>query len=313
MDNNQPPRAAARNDYEELRVDFLFPSTQLAAELAEPAADLLAQLLADEGYESFLPDPAGLTAYVPAARFSEEALERVRQAFPLPSPQISFSHKRIEGRDWNQEWERHYFQPIVVGDRCVIHSSFHKDVPQCEYDITIDPKMAFGTGHHATTSQVIEGLLSLPLRGRSVIDMGTGTGILAILAAMRGASPVTAIEIDPVAAQNARENVASNGHPEIDVLLGDASLLDPFARRPDDPDASDRQADVLVANINRNIVVADLPRYAAALRKGGTMLLSGFYEHDIPAVLAAATPLGLAETGHTVKGDNWTCLRLVKS
>ncbi len=284
------------NDYQAIHITITPAS--------EPAADVIAALLAPEGFESFVPDEvpgSGLTAYVRAETYDKAALEEALADFPLPGFTLAHSEEFIEGRDWNSEWEKNYFQPIVVADKCVIHSSFHTNIPKCEHDITIDPKMAFGTGHHATTSLIIEQLLALDLRGKAVTDMGTGTGILAILAAMRGASPVSAVEIDPAAEINAEENVRSNGHPEIDVRLGDASLL------PGLP-----MADLFIANINRNIITADLPSYAANLKPGGTMLLSGFYEHDIPVVLDAALPLGLTDAGHTVKGDNWTCLRLTK-
>ena len=281
------------NDYTELRVDV--------TPCDENYTDILAALLAEIGYESFVPDATGLTAYIPVGGYDEEALQVLFNEFAVDG--LKFSHKAVpvEGQDWNSEWEKHYFQPIVVGNQCVIHSSFHKDFPTCTYDIVIDPKMAFGTGHHATTSLIIEQLLSIPLDGKSVIDMGTGTGILAILAAMRGASPVTAIEIDPPAWENACDNVVTNGHPEINVLFGDATRL-----------AEVPQADLFIANINRNIITGDLPAYASVLKPGGVILLSGFYETDIPVVMEAAGPLGLRETGHTVKGDNWTCLRLVK-
>ena len=212
---------------------------------------------------------------------------------------IAVDTEVVEGRDWNAEWEKNYFQPIVVAGECVIHSTFHADVPQARYDIVIDPKMAFGTGHHATTSQVIARLLDIDLSGATVIDMGTGTGILAILAAMRGAARVVGIEIDEFAHANAVENCRLNGHPEIDLILGDASAL-----------ASAPMADVLVANINRNIITADLPAYASRLRPGGTMILSGFYEQDIPVIMAVAEPLGLTETLHTTQGDSWACLQL---
>lgn len=284
------------NDYQAIHITITPAS--------EPAADVIAALLAPEGFESFVPDEvpgSGLTAYVRAETYDKAALEEALADFPLPGFTLAHSEEFIEGRDWNSEWEKNYFQPIVVADKCVIHSSFHTNIPKCEHDITIDPKMAFGTGHHATTSLIIEQLLALDLRGKAVTDMGTGTGILAILAAMRGASPVSAVEIDPAAEINAEENVRSNGHPEIDVRLGDASLL------PGLP-----MADLFIANINRNIITADLPSYAANLKPGATMLLSGFYEHDIPVVLDAALPLGLTDAGHTVKGDNWTCLRLTK-
>lgn len=286
------------NDYIELRLDVDYPSPGQCTPTTETVTDVLAAMLADEGFESFCPDEDGLTAYIRKEQYNEKAIIDLLESLPFESLTVTAHAETVEGQDWNSEWEKHYFQPIVVGDRCVIHSSFHTGFPACEHDIVIDPKMAFGTGHHATTSQIIEQLLDLPLEGKSVIDMGTGTGILAILAAMRGASPVIAIEIDPAAEANARENVVANGHPEIDVRLGDASLLDGL------------KTDIFIANINRNIITNDIAAYAKTLRRGALMLLSGFYEQDIPVILEAAAPLGLSEVTHTVKGDNWTCLVL---
>lgn len=282
------------NDYTELRVDL--------TPCSETATDVLAAILADAGFESFVPDDEGLTAYIPKGLYNPDAIREALEAFPFPDITLACAANDIEGQDWNSEWEKNYFQPIVVDNKCVIHSSFHRDFPACEYDIVIDPKMAFGTGHHATTSLIIEQLLRRDLTGKAVIDMGTGTGILAILAAMRGASPVCGVEIDPAAFVNAQENVVTNGHPEISLLLGGAEKL-----------ADAPKADIFIANINRNIITADLNRYVEALKPGGTMLLSGFYEQDIPVVMATAAPLGLIEEGHTVKGDNWTCLRLLKN
>lgn len=288
------------NDYKEVRLDFRCAGSGTGSPELETATDVMAALLCDAGYESFEPDDKGLTAYIKAADYDGQSLAALVDGFPLEGFIIEWKEKTVEGQDWNSEWEKHYFKPIVVGDRCVIHSSFHTDYPACEHEIVIDPKMAFGTGHHATTSLIIEQLLARPMAGKSVIDMGTGTGILAILAAMLGAAAVTAIEIDPAAEVNARENVVSNGHPEINVMLGDAALLDGL------------HADVFIANINRNIITADLPAYASTMSTGGLMLLSGFYESDIPVVMEAAAPLGLAEASHTVKGDGWTCLALIK-
>ena len=156
-------------DYRELRIDI--------APCCEAATDLMAAYLADCGYESFVPDAEGLTAYIVADEYNPEAVEEVIAGFPM-EVECTFSDTLVEGEDWNSEWEKNYFKPIVVGGKCVVHSSFHRDVPQAEYDIVIDPKMAFGTGHHATTSLIIEYLLGEPLEGKSVIDMGTGTGIL---------------------------------------------------------------------------------------------------------------------------------------
>lgn len=280
------------NDYYQVRFD-IHPAP------SEDATDLLAALLGDCCFESFVPDENGLTAYVKAGDYDASAVKEAVEFCPMIED-VEIKAEFIEGKDWNSEWERNYFQPIVVGDRCVIHSSFHTDYPKLPIEIIIDPKMAFGTGHHATTSLVIEQMLSLDLTGKSVIDMGTGTGILAILAAMLGAGHVIGIEIDPMACENAAENVVSNHHPEVDIRLGDATLLDTLT-----------PADLFIANINRNIITADIASYAASLISGGVMLLSGFYEKDIPVVTAAAAPFGLSEVCHLVR-DEWTCLKMIK-
>lgn len=280
------------NDYIELRVD-LNPCD-------EAATDVLAALLAEHGYESFVPDEYGLTAYVREGDFDAEILRDVIAEMPFEGITADSRWEKVEGRDWNAEWEKNYFQPIVIDGRCVIHSSFHNDIPAADYDIVIDPKMAFGTGHHQTTTLIIRHLLGEDLNGKSVTDVGTGTGILAILAAMRGASPVNAIEIDEFAHVNAVENVALNGHGEINVILGDASTLK--ALEP---------ADILLANINRNIILNDLGRYAQALVPGGEMVLSGFYSADADIILADAEKLGLAYKSRA-SIDDWTCLVLTK-
>ncbi len=278
------------NDYRELRLDM----TPCSADIT----DVMAALLADKGYESFVPDADGLTAYIRAELFNAADVDEAIGMLPFET-RVKTSSLLVEGRDWNSEWEKNYFKPIVVGNRCVIHSSFHTDVPAAEFDIVIDPKMAFGTGHHATTSQVISALLNLDLRGKSIIDMGTGTGILAILCAMLGAERVSGVEIDRPAWENAVDNARLNGTASrLDLRLGDASLLPQLPK-----------ADLFIANINRNIITGDLPAYVASLKPGATMLLSGFYEADIPVIMAVAAPLGLTETGHTTLND-WCCLKL---
>ena len=279
------------NDYYALRLDVQPCCTD--------ATDLLAYLLGEAGYESFVPDEKGLTAYVRAELFSDDAVRNALADFPFDAI-VTASSELVEGQDWNAEWERNYFKPIVVGDRCVVHSSFHTDVPTAEFDIVIDPKMAFGTGHHATTSLILTRLLDMELSGRPLIDVGTGTGILAILAAMRGAVPVAGIEIDRFAWENACENVRLNSHPEIAMLCGDAALLEALA-----------PADVVVANINRNVILADIARYAAAMRPGATLLLSGFYETDCPMVEETAIAAGLEPCGRTTR-DSWACVELRK-
>lgn len=279
------------NDYIEARYN-LTPCDEIRT-------DLLAAVLADEGFESFVPDQTGLTAYIAETSYDpvRHSASAVAPMIPLPT-EVTAAFVRVEGRDWNAEWERNYFKPIIIGDRCVIHSSFHKDIPVCDYDITIDPKMAFGTGHHSTTSLIISRLLDADLEGRSLIDVGTGTGILAILAAMRGANPVTAVEIDEFAYINAVENVASNGHPEIRVILGDASALNDVA-----------PADFVLANINRNIILSDLHRYAERLLPDGTMMLSGFYIDDVELIEAESSRCGLRTTG-VIEHERWACVTL---
>ena len=272
---------------------------------SETATDVLAAMLADVGFESFVPDNQGLTAYIKAADWDDVVFENLINAFPLPGVALAVDCiTLVEGRDWNSEWEKNYFKPIVVGDKCVIHSSFHTDYPQCLYDIVIDPKMAFGTGHHATTSLIIEQLLSVDLQGKSVLDMGTGTGILAILAAMRGAAPVKGIEIDEAAYVNAVDNIELNATPQVKLFHGDASLLPEVT--------AGSPVDIFIANINRNVITADIASYAATMPPGATMLLSGFYVDDIPVVEAAAGLVGLSVVSYTEK-DRWTCLKLSKN
>ena len=289
------------NNYIEARIELGYVDANACCEPdLTTASDMLSAFLGEIGFESFVFENNVLTAYVRSEAFSSEAFAEVLDQLPLPQVTLSAETEEIEGRDWNHEWEKNYFQPIVVADRCVIHSTFHTDYPKCDYDIVIDPKMAFGTGHHATTSQIIAQLLEMDLIGKAVVDMGTGTGILAILAAMRGAAPVVAIEIDPAAEVNARENMVLNHQAQIDLRLGDATMLEGC------------RADVFIANINRNIILNDLEAYAATLNRDAIMILSGFYESDIPMLEARAAAFGLEYVRHTTQGDNWACLVLRK-
>ncbi len=267
---------------------------------SEDITDLLAAFLADLGYESFEPDGSGLTAYVQASEYSEDAISEILLDFPMETS-ISFTSEFIESQNWNEEWEKHYFQPIVIAGECVVHSSFHKDIPEATYDILIDPKMAFGTGHHATTSQMMRYILDMKvMEGKTVIDMGTGTGILAILCKMRGAGSVTGIEIDPGAFENAVENAALNSQA-IDFICGDASTLD-----------NCEPSDIFLANINRNVITTDIAKYAEKIKSGGVLLLSGFYTSDIPIIMATAEPLGFTLDKTSEEGDHWAALRLTK-
>lgn len=280
------------NDYYRVRIDV--------AECTKDITDLAAAYLADAGFESFEPDSTGLTAYIKreagdGVKIAEESLSD----FPMESD-FKITGEVIEGEDWNEEWEKNYFKPILIEGRCVIHSTFHREVPEAEYDIVIDPKMAFGTGHHDTTSQMVKHILDLPLQGKSVIDMGTGTGILGILAAMRGAERVIGIEIDEAAYENAKENVTLNG-VKMELIHGDATALSGL-----------EPADYLFANINRNIILGDIDRYAGRLKSGGEMLLSGFYDTDIAMIAEAASRYNLREETRLVSDARWVALRLIK-
>ncbi|MDE6480770.1 MAG: 50S ribosomal protein L11 methyltransferase [Muribaculaceae bacterium] len=266
---------------------------------SEDITDLLAAFLADYGYESFEPDDSGLTAYVQAAEFSENNIKEIVDDFPMNTA-ISYTSEFVESQNWNEEWEKHYFQPIVIAGEVVVHSSFHKNIPEAHYDILIDPKMAFGTGHHATTSQMMRYILDFEMQGKSVIDMGTGTGILAILCMMKGASSVTGIEIDPGAFDNALENAALNKQA-VDFILGDASALEGL-----------EPADIFLANINRNVITSDIERYSKKIKDGGVLLLSGFYSSDIPVIMESAAPLGFTIDKTSEEGDHWAAIRLIK-
>lgn len=279
------------NDYIQVRFDF------------EPCldfeCDILSSLLCDEGYESFVPDENGLTAFIKKELFNEDNINSVIASYPFSS-KISHSIELVPGQDWNSVWEKNYFQPITYEDRCIIHSSFHKGVPKLEYNILIDPRMAFGTGHHETTGLMLKRILNTDMQGVSVLDMGTGTGILAILAAMRGASKVVGVEIDPPAYDNAVDNVKLNNHSEIEIRLGGAETV------------TEKEAfDFVFANINRNIILGDIDKYAAALKSGGSMFLSGFYLEDVHMLVEAANKYGLKKVS-VIDQKNWANIHLVK-
>ena len=266
----------------------------------ETVNDVLAAVLGEAGFESFVESEGGLTAYIQQALCDENTIKDAIADFPLPDTEISYTYVEAEDKDWNEEWEKNFFQPIVIGDRCVIHSTFHNDVPQAEYDIVINPQMAFGTGHHETTSLIIGELLDSDLQGKSLLDMGCGTSILAILARMRGASPCTAIDIDEWCVRNSLENIALNGVDNIAVSQGDASSL-----------KSKGPFDMVIANINRNILLADMKHYIARMNPGAELLMSGFYIDDIPVIREEAERNGLHFVHHREK-NRWAAVKFRK-
>ena len=265
----------------------------------ETVNDVVSALAGEIGFESFVENETGILAYVQQDLFDEESLKQMIQDFPIPDSQITYEIKEAEDKDWNEEWEKNFFQPIVIGDRCCIHSTFHHDVPQTEYEILINPQMAFGTGHHETTSSILSELLDADLKGKSVLDMGCGTSILAILASKRGAHPITAIDIDDWCVNNSRDNIQLNGIDNITVELGDARLLE--GRAP---------FDVIIANINRNILLADMDKYAACMHQGSELYMSGFYVEDIPFIQSKAESLGMEFVHHREK-NRWVAVKFI--
>ncbi|MDR2086815.1 MAG: 50S ribosomal protein L11 methyltransferase [Dysgonamonadaceae bacterium] len=261
--------------------------------------DVLSALLADIGFESFMETGKGLDAFVPEKNYSEAAIAGVLENFPLPDVQVRYSVERIKSVDWNEAWEKHFFQPVIIDNQVIIHSSFHKDIPQLPYDIVIDPKMAFGTGHHATTSLMVSYLLEQDLNNRSFLDMGCGTAVLAILASKKGAHPATAIDNDEWAYKNALENIRLNNTPSIRVAHGDANLLEK------------ESYDIIFANINRNILLNDIHRYVQSMRPGASLFMSGFYTDDRAVITCACNKYNLSFISSREQSD-WTAIHFKK-
>ncbi len=264
----------------------------------EPWTDIFIAELAEAGFESFTEDEQGFKAYIPSCHYPAEMVKSIFESKrPLSPEKLSWQVVRIGGKNWNAVWESN-FQPVVIDDRCHIRAPFHEAKDSIEYEIIIEPKMSFGTGHHETTSLVVKWLLETDLKGKSVLDMGCGTGILAILAAKMGADRVTAIDNYIYAWENTLENAERN-HVSMKVLHGDASLL------------GKESFDVVIANITRNVLLEDMPAYNKVLNKGGVIFLSGFLSFDKDAIFAAGNSLGLQYAGEKTLKD-WVSLKLVK-
>ncbi len=261
----------------------------------QTAIDILVAELGDVGFESFTENPDGVEAYIQKKDWNTNLLDGIQI---LRSEEVSFSYevKEIEQVNWNEEWEKN-FEPIVVDGQVSVRAPFHKN-PQLKYDIVIEPKMSFGTGHHETTHLMIEHLLQMDLKGKKVLDMGCGTGILAIFSEMKGAADVDAIDIDSWCYENSLENVERNHCKNISVSEGDANLLKPQAY------------DLIIANINRNILLNDMLIYAKSLKENGTILLSGFYNEDIEKINEVAVLYGL-HLEKKLERNNWVGLKYV--
>ena len=267
-----------------------------ALESAEINADMVRDILVAElgalDFESFINTQDGLEAYVQEDAFDEESLNNL-YIFDNPDFVIKMEVKTIEQQNWNAEWEKS-FSPIEVNGRCFVRAPFH-DKKHVEYDIVIEPKMSFGTGHHETTHQMIAHLLEIDVRGKRVLDMGCGTGILAILACMKGASTITAVDIDDWAFQNTLENVRNNQCSQIIVKKGGAQLL------------NNHEYDLILANINRNILLNDMEAYTGSMRSGSFIVFSGFYSADINIIDQKARNIGMRLLRQSEK-NGWVAL-----
>lgn len=260
--------------------------------------DLLISALGDIGFDTFEETEDGFNAYVPVDSFSDEVLTQVLNPFYEQFP-FSFSINFIEQKNWNEVWESN-FEPIVIGDQIYVRATFHQPKPEVKYEIVIDPKMAFGTGHHQTTAMVLQLMLTEDFAGKKVLDMGCGTGILAIMAAKLNADSITAIDYDPVCYESTIENAQLNNINNIVALCGSKEAIPA------------EQYDTILANINRNILLDQMDRYAEVLKPGGTIFFSGFYETpDLQIITDAANLLGLNYIAHKTDKD-WVAAKFVK-
>lgn len=261
--------------------------------------DMLVDTLGNEGpYESFVETKEGLQAYVQAPQYDPQWLAAMVEAFPVP---LKYTVTEMEDKDWNSEWEKGHEAVLVKADNgstLWVRAPFHPHRDDVDYELIIEPKMSFGTAHHPTTYMMLSYVSELDMVGKRVLDMGCGTAVLGILAKMRGAAYVEGVDVDEWAYRNALENAASNG-VDLTLRLGDASTLQ-------------GRFDVVIANINRNILLNDMDRYAAVLIPGGTLLLSGFYEADEKALVAKANTLGMTLKGNKTR-EQWAALELKKN
>ena len=271
-------------------LEFSFRLTPASSDVE----DVLESVLADAGFDSFVKSDDGepLLAYIRQDLFDQAALDAAIADFPLPDYRIAYDFRETEDKDWNAEWEKNYFQPLVVDDECVVAATFHENPPQARYNIRINPRMSFGTGHHATTRSMMRFLLHTDIGGR-VLDMGCGTSILAILASLRGATECLGVDVDEWCIGNSKENLELNGIENVRLKLGDASALE-----------NEGEFDIILANIQRNIILQDIGVYARHLAKGGHIFVSGFYVRDLPAIREAAEAQGL-EFERTNEEADW--------
>jgi len=263
-------------------------------EPAEPGSEILAAALSEENFESFEFNRSGFNAYVKKNEFNDEVIQNLKEQFPDIG--FSYSQEEIRKQNWNKEWEKN-FTPVMVENLCCIRASFHPAPTPPIMDVIIEPKMSFGTGHHQTTWLMSKALFGLELKGKSVLDVGCGTGVLSIIAKRLESQLVTGIDIDEWSIENSRENRKANGFSKeaIDFYQGTVGSLD------------NEMYDVILANINKNILLKEMDKYVAHLNPGGKILLSGFFESDCKELISAAEKSGLKNTGKETRNE-WALL-----
>lgn len=267
--------------------------------LSQDACDILAALTADAGFESFEETQHGIRGYVQQPLLDRQALEDIVNNFPIMCTNIIYTINKTEDKDWNEQWEQEGFEPIIVGNnKLAIHDGRHLPSQPADISVEIDARLAFGTGTHETTQMICEWMLDMPMKGLRVMDAGCGTGILGIIALKLKASHVTAYDIDEWSSDNTRHNAIINCvDSQLSVYCGDASLLD----------SKTADYDLVLANINRNILLNDMPRFCQIMKQDAQLILSGFYTEDIPLLEARGKELGLTLTG-TKNRDKWASI-----
>jgi len=265
---------------------------------AEPGSEILASALSEENFESFVHNDTGFEAFIQQPLFNETILQNLSQQYP----QIKFTHsiQKIKNQNWNEVWEKS-FSPVIIENYCTIRAPFHPAPTPPLLDIIIEPKMSFGTGHHQTTWLMSKALFGLNLSNKSVLDVGCGTGILSIIAKKLGAQHVIGIDIDEWSIENSRENRKANGYRKeaIDFYQGTINSIE------------NDTFDVMLANINKNILLKEISKYAAHLNPSGILLISGFFDTDSPELIAAAEKTALKNTGKELKNE-WAMLSFQK-
>jgi len=263
-----------------------------------PFADILVARLNEIEFESYNEDESGVKAYVQTHLLDENAVAAIINEVAKLC-KLSYTITKVKQENWNKKWENN-FEPVHINERCVIRAHFHAEFPNIEQEIIITPKMSFGTGHHETTSLVMNEMFGIDFKNKSVLDMGSGTGVLAILAAKLGASSLIGIDFDEWAFENAEENAKLNAVNNIDFIHGDSDAI------------GEATFDVILANINRNIILQDIATYVGAMNHKSEILFSGFLKEDIPLVLEKSEQLGLELVVSKYK-NKWQMLHLKKA